>query len=159
MTTWAVDRPTTKKSKKTATPLETSSPTTNTPSEKTTPDLDSLQKQPNPQQKPIEILKAEESDQENTTAAETLKRSDFIYPSNWGQAGLFRIRSAESLPEGALAFGVGGEFYSISDAPDFGYGGTNGIRSDRPTHSVGSTTKFLNDFWESVSTDLLSRRL
>ncbi len=87
----------------------------------TTPDLDALQKQPRPEEKPIEVLTTEEGGAENTTV-ETLRRSDFIYPSNWGQAGLFRVRSAESLPEGALAFGIGGEFYSISDAPDFGYG-------------------------------------
>jgi len=84
-------------------------------------ELNALQKQPLPEDKPIEVARPEEGETESTTI-ETLKRSDFIYPSNWGQAGLFRIRSAESLPEGALAFGIGGEFYSISDAPDFGYG-------------------------------------
>lgn len=88
---------------------------------KQTEALDALQKQARPEEKPIEVSVPEDGELENTTV-ETLRRSDFIYPSNWGQAGLFRIRSAESLPEGALAFGIGGEFYSISDAPDFGYG-------------------------------------
>lgn len=83
--------------------------------------LNSLQKEPSPKEKPIEVMTPEPEETQNTTV-ETSRRSDFIYPSNWGQAGLFRIRSAESLPEGALAFGIGGEFFSVSDAPDFGYG-------------------------------------
>lgn len=83
--------------------------------------LNSLQKESVPKEKPIEISTAQPDETENTTI-ETSRRSDFIYPSNWGQAGLFRIRSAESLPDGALAFGIGGEFFSVSDAPDFGYG-------------------------------------
>ncbi|MBM4303171.1 MAG: OmpA family protein [Deltaproteobacteria bacterium] len=84
-------------------------------------ELDKLQNTPTPSEKPIEVSTTEEGETESTTV-EISRRSDFIYPSNWGQAGLFRIRSAESLPEGALAFGIGGEFYSISDAPNFGYG-------------------------------------
>lgn len=94
-------------------------------------ELDKLEKQPMPEEKPIDVLTPEETEHENTTV-ETLKRSDFIYPSNWGQAGLFRVRSAESLPEGALAFGIGGEFYSISDAPDFGYG-------NRTAHTIAES--------------------
>lgn len=83
--------------------------------------LDELQKEPKPIEKPIEISSPKEGEEENTTV-ETMRRSDFIYPSNYGQAGLFRLRSAESLPQGALAFGIGGEFYSVSDAPEFGVG-------------------------------------
>ena len=55
--------------------------------------------------------------EEETYALESTHRAERIYPSNWGQAGIFRVRSAESLPEGTLTFGVGGEFYSISNSP------------------------------------------
>ena len=48
---------------------------------------------------------------------ESIYRSQFIYPSNWGTAGIFRVRSAESLPEGALTFGIGGYYYSTNDIP------------------------------------------
>lgn len=48
---------------------------------------------------------------------ETSHRREHIYPSNWGHAGIFRLRSAESLPEDTLTFGVGGEFYTITDSP------------------------------------------
>ncbi len=104
-------KPKSSKPKKSAPPIQQSQ----------NPKLEELQKEPKPSEKPIEISTPEEGETETTTV-EVSRRSDFIYPSNWGQAGLFRIRSAESLPDGALAFGIGGEFYSISDAPDFGYG-------------------------------------
>lgn len=61
--------------------------------------------------------------EEEVFAVESTYRSQFIYPSNWGHAGVFRVRSAESLPEGTLTFGIGGEFYSVSNAPNFGTGG------------------------------------
>ncbi len=51
-------------------------------------------------------------------ATETLTRSEHLYPSVWGQVGIFRTRSAYSLPQGALTFGIGGELYSVGDAPD-----------------------------------------
>lgn len=65
--------------------------------------------------------------EEQETASETyevssIERNEVLYPSNWGTVGIFRVRSAESLPEGALTFGVGGEFYSVANAPDFGTG-------------------------------------
>lgn len=56
---------------------------------------------------------------------EVSTRQEFIYPSNYGTAGIFRVRSAESLPEGALTFGVGGEFYSVANP--FGVGNANTI--------------------------------
>ena len=67
--------------------------------------------------------------EEQTWAVESIYRSEHIYPSNWGQAGTFRVRSAESLPEGALTFGVGGEFYSVGTAPDVGYGSRSATTS------------------------------
>ncbi len=50
----------------------------------------------------------------------TSQRAAWVYPNCYGTAGIFRTRSAESLPDGALAFGICGEFYSISNAPNFG---------------------------------------
>ena len=60
--------------------------------------------------------------EETVWAAETLTRSEHLYPSIWGSVGVFRVRSAYSLPEGALTFGIGGEFYSLGSAPDVSYG-------------------------------------
>jgi len=57
---------------------------------------------------------------EQTTEIGSTERLQSIYPSNWGQAGIFRIRSAESLPQGTLTFGIGGAFYSVSNAPFLG---------------------------------------
>ena len=91
--------------------------------QQTTPDLDYLQNEPAPLEKPIQ--QSFQVEGEEVIAEETIKRSDFIYPSNWGQAGIFRVRSAESLPDGALTFGIGGEFYSVDDTPNFGYGNTS----------------------------------
>lgn len=73
--------------------------------------------------------KAVEKRQAHTTEGDawaigSSSRSEAIYPTNWGQAGLFRIRSAESLPEHALTFGIGAEFYAVSNAPDLGVGNT-----------------------------------
>lgn len=65
---------------------------------------------------------SQEEGEEESWGIETQTRQTQIYPSNWGQAGIFRLRSAESLPEGTLTFGIGGEFYAVSDAPDFGTG-------------------------------------
>ncbi len=64
--------------------------------------------------------------EEESYAVESSFRSERIYPSNYGLAGIFRLRSAESLPEGALTFGIGGNFYSVSDAPYFAGLGTGG---------------------------------
>lgn len=72
-------------------------------------------------EKGIEISEEEESASE-TYEVSSQDRNETLYPSNWGTVGIFRVRSAESLPEGAVAFGIGGEFYSIQNAPDFGTG-------------------------------------
>ena len=76
-----------------------------------------------PEQKPI-VVKQETKGEEKVTETDSSFRSHHIYPSNWGQAGIFRVRSAESLPKGALTFGLGGEYYSISNSP-FARGSTN----------------------------------
>ncbi len=60
---------------------------------------------------------SEEDAQDRIWGIETIGRTEYIYPSNWGHAGIFRMRSAESLPSGTLTFGVGAEFYTISDSP------------------------------------------
>lgn len=70
-----------------------------------------------PKQKPI-LQEETVPTEEQTWALDSTTRAEKIYPSNWGQAGIFRVRSAESLPEGALTFGIGGEFYSTSHAPE-----------------------------------------
>lgn len=69
----------------------------------------------------IEISQEEEGASE-TYEVSSSDRKEYIYPSNWGTPGLFRVRSAESFPNGALSFGIGGEFYSINNAPNFGTG-------------------------------------
>jgi len=69
----------------------------------------------------ITISEEQESVSE-TYEVSSIERNEVLYPSNWGTVGIFRLRSAESLPEGALSFGVGGEFYSVQNAPDFGTG-------------------------------------
>jgi len=78
-------------------------------------------------EKGIEVSQEEESASETYEVSST-QRNETLYPSNWGTVGIFRIRSAESLPEEALSFGIGGEFYSIQNAPDFGTG--------RSAHSI-----------------------
>jgi outer membrane protein OmpA-like peptidoglycan-associated protein len=82
--------------------------------EDTVPDLPA----DSPKQKPITIESKEETD-DRVWAVESMRRSNYIYPSNYGTPGLFRVRSAESLPKGALTFGIGGEFYWIDSAPAF----------------------------------------
>lgn len=77
-----------------------------------------------PEQKPITHQTTVEGE-EQVWAVESSARLENIYPSNWGQAGIFRVRSAESLPEGSLTFGIGGEFYSVSNP--FGLGSANTI--------------------------------
>ncbi len=59
---------------------------------------------------------------QDSWAGETQSRASHLYPSIWGQAGIFRVRSAYSLPESAFTFGIGGEFYNVGNAPDVGYG-------------------------------------
>jgi outer membrane protein OmpA-like peptidoglycan-associated protein len=71
-----------------------------------------------PQQATVEASTTVEGPSEQTWASETLSRSEHLYPSVWGQVGIFRVRSAYALPEGALTFGIGGELYSVGDAPD-----------------------------------------
>lgn len=63
---------------------------------------------------------ATEQGEEETWAVESVERTLHIYPSNYGDAGLFRVRSAEGLPKNTLTFGIGGEFYKVSNAPTFG---------------------------------------
>lgn len=74
-----------------------------------------------PDEKGIEISQEEEKASE-TYEVSSINRKEHLYPSNWGTVGIFRTRSAESLPLEALSFGIGGEFYSINNAPDFGTG-------------------------------------
>jgi len=62
--------------------------------------------------------------EEREYAVESEHRREMLYPSNYGHAGIFRIRSAESLPAGTLTFGIGGEFYAINNAPNFGFAGS-----------------------------------
>jgi len=64
------------------------------------------------------IVKSQETQgEEEVWAIESIRRSNAIYPSNFGQAGIFRLRSGEGLPQGSLTFGIGGEFYKISNSP------------------------------------------
>lgn len=71
------------------------------------------------------IEKQEKSEGESEVwAIESSSRASAIYPTNFGHAGTFRIRSAESLPEGAFTFGIGGEFYAITDGPELNVGNT-----------------------------------
>lgn len=67
-----------------------------------------------PQSKPIEMTEKSFSE-EYVWGVESETRKRLIYPSNWGQAGIFRVRSAESLPTYTLTFGIGGEFYVVND--------------------------------------------
>lgn len=69
----------------------------------------------------VTINEEQESSSESYEVS-SIERNEVLYPSNWGTVGIFRIRSAESLPDGALSFGIGGEFYSVQNAPDFGTG-------------------------------------
>jgi outer membrane protein OmpA-like peptidoglycan-associated protein len=85
--------------------------------------LPAAEKLPEVEGSKITVTKsAVEVGNEETFAVDSTYRSQFIYPSNWGQAGVFRVRSAESLPSGAITFGIGAEYYSINDAPNFGTG-------------------------------------
>lgn len=76
------------------------------------------------EQAPIETSKTVESADRETWAGESITRSEHLYPSIWGQVGVFRVRSGYSLPEGAVSFGIGGEFYALGNGPDFGGGAT-----------------------------------
>ncbi|MBY0369405.1 OmpA family protein [bacterium] len=73
---------------------------------------------PAPANKPIEVS-AEVQGEKQVWAAGSQSRSEHLYPSLWGQVGIFRVRSGYSLPQGALTFGIGGEFYSLG-ATNFG---------------------------------------
>lgn len=77
-----------------------------------------------PENKAQVIIQSEEVGKETESVEEVVTRQEIIYPSNWGSAGIFRVRSAESLPDDALTFGVGGEFYYISSAPNLNAGNT-----------------------------------
>lgn len=65
-----------------------------------------------------------ETIEEKSWEFEELNRVENIYPSNYGLAGVFRVRSAEGLPIKTITFGLGGEFYYVTNAPDFGTGAT-----------------------------------
>lgn len=56
---------------------------------------------------------------EEDYSVDSQMRHELIYPSNYGHPGIFRVRSAEALPLGAISFGIGGEFYSTSRGPSF----------------------------------------
>ncbi len=77
-----------------------------------------------PNQKAI-VKEFSEEGKEETWAVDSVERKVNIYPTNYGEAGIFRVRSAESLPDGALTFGIGGEFYSVTNP--YGAGSTNTI--------------------------------
>lgn len=51
----------------------------------------------------------------HTHEVDSTTRNHRLYPSNWGTVGLFRVRSAEAMPAGAVSFGIGGEFYSTDN--------------------------------------------
>jgi outer membrane protein OmpA-like peptidoglycan-associated protein len=72
-------------------------------------------------QVPLTVKESTQGEDE-TWAVETQTRWRQLHPANWGHVGIFRIRSAESLPPKALTFGMGGEFYTTGDVPDFGVG-------------------------------------
>lgn len=76
-----------------------------------------------PKNKAVTVSKSEEAESEEY-AVDSVERAEILYPSNWGHVGLFRVRSAESLPSGTLTFGLGGEFYTTNNAPNFGSGGS-----------------------------------
>lgn len=57
---------------------------------------------------------------------DSTSRGHRLYPSNWGTVGLFRVRSGEAMPAGALSFGIGGEFYTTNNA-SFAGGNVNTI--------------------------------
>lgn len=94
------------------------------------PDVDSKKletpdpKTPPPPEKGIST-REEVPGEKREELVEVSTRQEFIYPSNYGTAGIFRVRSAESLPDGALTFGIGGEFYSTANP--FGVGNANTI--------------------------------
>lgn len=71
---------------------------------------------PPPKQKPIVVSKETKGETTREQSGRT-ERQSLLYPSNWGQVGLFRVRSAESLPRHTLAFGIGGQFYKVTNAP------------------------------------------
>src|SRR3954466_12908883 len=54
--------------------------------------------------------------EEQVWTGETSLLAEHLYPSLWGQVGIFRVRSAYSLPEDTLTFGIAGEFYSVGNA-------------------------------------------
>ncbi len=89
-----------------------------------------------PEQKPIEVQSSQATEGE-TWAEETLTRSDHIYPSIYGQAGIFRVRSGYALPQGALTFGIGGEFLSVGNATEFAAFGVNAVNTLTESLFVG----------------------
>lgn len=88
-----------------------------------------------PKQKPIVRSETTPGQTEEHTSEEIERRSEFIYPSNYGHPGIFRLRSAESLPPGTLTFGIGGEFYSTDSAPSF-FPLTNGTNASTIAESL-----------------------
>ncbi len=87
---------------------------------------------------------------EEVTAEITYNRSDYIYPNNLGQAGTFRVRSAESLPQGALTFGIGGEYYNIQNGPELGVG-------DRHATTIAESLFVGYAPWENITLSLMRR--
>lgn len=68
--------------------------------------------------KPISYSESEEVEgAEEQYAMESSSRAETTYPTNYGHPGLFRVRSAQAFPEGSLTFGIGGEFYAVTDGP------------------------------------------
>lgn len=76
---------------------------------------------PAPPNKAVEVTSEVEGNQE-TWAAGSQTRLEHLYPSLWGQVGVFRVRSGYSLPKGALSFGIAGEFYALGSANLSGLG-------------------------------------
>ncbi|MCB0406048.1 MAG: OmpA family protein [Bdellovibrionales bacterium] len=70
------------------------------------------------EQEGIPLTKQETVEGEtHTSGYEETREPRFLHPTNWGEPGTFRVRSAESFPAGTIAFGIGGEFYSVRNAP------------------------------------------
>jgi outer membrane protein OmpA-like peptidoglycan-associated protein len=103
-----------------------------------------------PEQVPIEASQIVPG-AEQSWPAETRTRSEHLYPSVWGQVGIFRTRSAYSLPEGALTFGIGGELYSVGDAPDVTSLGPTAATTIAESLFVGYSP------WENISFFLMRR--
>lgn len=95
----------------------------------TTPAIKATAPEPTPEKgRPLESATTEtvQGEMHEEHEVDSTSRGHHLYPSNWGHVGLFRVRSAESMPAGAVSFGIGGEFYSIDNA-EFTPGAANTI--------------------------------